>query len=60
MCSTPPRTHTAYRYCKLVDFGFAKKLERTRKGSDLAKTFSVVGTPEYMAPELSKSGYAAV
>ncbi|XP_071398746.1 cGMP-dependent protein kinase 1, partial [Centroberyx affinis] len=33
-------------YVKLVDFGFAKELVRGEK------TYSFVGTPEYMAPEI--------
>ncbi|XP_060769919.1 cGMP-dependent protein kinase 1 [Neoarius graeffei] len=33
-------------YIKLVDFGFAKKLQRGQK------TYSFCGTPEYMAPEI--------
>lgn len=33
-------------YVKLVDFGFAKELNRGDK------TYSFVGTPEYMAPEI--------
>lgn len=45
-----------HRYVKMVDFGFAKKLER--RASALSKTFSYVGTPEYMAPELGEQGHA--
>lgn len=39
-------------YIKLIDFGFAKKLTRERSTTaELMKTYSYVGTPEYMAPE---------
>ena len=34
-------------YCKLVDFGFAKKLV-----APVHKTWTFCGTPEYMAPEV--------
>uniref|UniRef100_H3DG25 Protein kinase cGMP-dependent 3 n=1 Tax=Tetraodon nigroviridis TaxID=99883 RepID=H3DG25_TETNG len=36
-------------YVKLVDFGFAKEMVRAEK------TYSFVGTPEYMAPEIIKN-----
>ncbi|TNN82697.1 cGMP-dependent protein kinase 1 [Liparis tanakae] len=36
-------------YVKLVDFGFSKELVRGEK------TYSFVGTPEYMAPEIIKN-----
>lgn len=36
-------------YVKLVDFGFAKELNRGDK------TYSFVGTPEYMAPEIIRN-----
>jgi len=39
-------------YLKLIDFGLAKRLDATRR------TFSVAGTPAYMAPEvMSGHGY---
>merc|ERR1719229_657958 len=34
-------------YLKLVDFGIAKKLEEGK-----GQTYSVIGTPHYMAPEI--------
>ena len=34
-------------YLKLTDFGFAKQL-----GSEKAKTYTLCGTPEYLAPEI--------
>ena len=42
-------------YITLVDFGISKKLDIKTK----ERTFSVRGTPEYMAPEiLNKSGHS--
>ena len=41
-------------HIKIADFGFAKKL------SGAEKTFTLCGTPEYLAPEIilgSKEGY---
>jgi cGMP-dependent protein kinase len=40
-------------YLKLIDFGIAKKLEEGR-----GRTFTMVGTPHYMAPEVMRGqGY---
>lgn len=37
-------------HVKLVDFGFAKKLDRD------GRTFTLCGTPEYLAPEVLLEG----
>jgi len=40
-------------YLKLIDFGIAKKLEEGK-----ARTFTMIGTPHYMAPEVMRGhGY---
>mmetsp|Transcript_76611 Transcript_76611/g.221445 ORF Transcript_76611/g.221445 Transcript_76611/m.221445 type:complete len:927 (-) Transcript_76611:142-2922(-) len=40
-------------YLKLIDFGIAKKLEEGK-----SRTFTMIGTPHYMAPEVMKGhGY---
>jgi len=40
-------------YLKLIDFGIAKKLEEGK-----CKTFTMIGTPHYMAPEVMRGhGY---
>ena len=44
-------------YIQMVDFGISKRMELG--STKVAKTFSVRGTPEYMAPEiLKKKGYS--
>lgn len=45
-------------YIKMIDFGFAKKFPYTKNGQKHDKTFTLCGTPEYLAPEIVMSkGY---
>ena len=43
-------------YLKLIDMGTAKTLKSSNGGTN--KTFTIIGTPHYMAPEvISGKGY---
>lgn len=48
--------HTGY--LKVIDFGFAKKFPFMKNGQKQDKTYTLCGTPEYLAPEIVMSkGY---
>ena len=45
-------------YVKVIDFGFAKKFPYLKGGDRMEKTYTLCGTPEYLAPEIVMSkGY---
>jgi cGMP-dependent protein kinase 1 len=45
-------------YLKVIDFGFAKRLPFMKAGVRQEKTYTLCGTPEYLAPEIIMSkGY---
>lgn len=45
-------------YLKVIDFGFAKKFPFQKNGVHQDKTYTLCGTPEYLAPEIVMSkGY---
>jgi len=41
-----------FGYLKIADFGFAKKIPYELHGKTEDRTFTLCGTPEYMAPEI--------
>ncbi|KAJ8601768.1 hypothetical protein CTAYLR_006818 [Chrysophaeum taylorii] len=42
----------AQGFIKIIDFGFAKKIPYLKKGKQMVQTFTLCGTPEYIAPEI--------
>lgn len=48
-----PQTHTpVHTQTKIIDFGFAKQIPFYKNNQPQAKSFTLCGTPEYLAPEL--------
>lgn len=45
------RQHDDTLVPKIADFGMAKRLEQKNRRNTLSSNFSLIGTPEYMAPE---------
>ncbi len=46
-------------YLKMIDMGTCKKLESKNGTGVNQKTFTIIGTPNYMAPEIiSGKGYS--
>lgn len=47
-------------YLKLIDMGTCKKLDSKAGNFFTQKTFTIIGTPNYMAPEIiSGKGYSS-
>ena len=46
-------------YIKLIDMGTCKKIKEKGSTTGVNKTFTIIGTPNYMAPEIiSGKGYS--
>ncbi len=54
----PLISSTPKGYLKLIDMGTAKFL-KTKKRKDIARTWTIIGSPQYMAPEIIEGhGYS--